>query len=344
MFSLRGSTFLASYRASSLASPFIIIAALVFSAVSHAEEKADWAFAKNVHIGEERVLDAVVEAVNQATISAQTSGRVVKLNADVDDAVKQGDILVEFRNKDQMASYKVAKAAFDEAESEFKRIEDIYSKKLVAKTALDRASASYKSAKARLEQANEALENTIVRAPYSGIVVKRHIEIGELAKPGQALMTGLSLETLRANVDLPQDLVKVVREQKKATAILKDGNRLAVTKITVSPYADSKNHTFQMRAELPKGDYGIYPGMFIKVAIVHSTKQSLLVPAKAVAMRSEVSAVYVKDKENKLSFRQVRVGAYIPASDSYEILAGLERNEKVMLDPVAAAAKLKLQE
>ncbi|MDH5601649.1 MAG: efflux RND transporter periplasmic adaptor subunit [Gammaproteobacteria bacterium] len=344
MFSLRGLASLASYRASSLASPFIIFTALAFSAVSHAEEKADWAFAKNVHIGEERVLDAVVEAVNQATISAQTSGRVVKLNADVDDAVKQGDILVEFRNKDQMASYKVAKAAFDEAESEFKRIEDIYSKKLVAKTALDRASASYKSAKARLEQANEALENTIVRAPYSGIVVKRHIEIGELAKPGQALMTGLSLETLRANVDLPQDLVKVVREQKKATAILKDGNRLAVTKITVSPYADSKNHTFQMRAELPKGDYGIYPGMFIKVAIVHSTKQSLLVPAKAVAMRSEVSAVYVKDKENKLSFRQVRVGAYIPASDSYEILAGLERNEKVMLDPVASAAKLKLQE
>jgi len=340
MFSLRG----LAYRAYSLASPFIIFTVLVFSAVSHAEEKADWAFAKNVHIGEERVLDAVVEAVNQATISAQTSGRVVKLNADVDDAVKQGDILVEFRNKDQMASYKVAKAAFDEAESEFKRIEDIYSKKLVAKTALDRASASYKSAKARLEQANEALENTIVRAPYSGIVVKRHIEIGELAKPGQALMTGLSLETLRANVDLPQDLVKVVREQKKATAILKDGNRLAVTKITVSPYADSKNHTFQMRAELPKGDYGIYPGMFIKVAIVHSTKQSLLVPAKAVAMRSEVSAVYVKDKENKLSFRQVRVGAYIPASDSYEILAGLERNEKVMLDPVASAAKLKLQE
>jgi len=157
-------------------------------------------------------------------------------------------------------------------------------------------------------------------------------------------MTGLSLETLRANVALPQDLVKVVREQKKATAILKDGKRLVVNKITVSPYADPNNHTFQMRAELPKGDYGIYPGMFIKVAIVNNTKQSLLVPAKSVAKRSEVSAVYVKDKDNKLSFRQVRVGAYVADSDSYEILAGLERNEKVMLDPVAAAAKLKLQE
>ena len=326
------------------ASPFIIIASIIFSPAMQAEDKADWAFARNVHIEEERILDAVVEAVNQATISAQTSGRVVKLNADIDDAVKQGDILIEFRNKEQMASYKVAKAAFDEAQSEFKRIEDIYSKQLVSKTALDKASARYKSAKARLEQANEALENTIVRAPYSGIVVKRHIELGELAKPGQALMTGLSLETLRASVALPQDLVKIVREQKKATAILKDGTRLTINKITVSPYADTKNHTFQMRAELPKGDYDIYPGMFIKMAIVSNVKQSLIVPASTIVRRSEVSAVYVRAEDKKLSFRQVRIGAFIPASNSYEILAGLEKNEKIILDPVAAAAQLKLQE
>lgn len=341
MFTLRGSVSLASY----LALPLVLITSLLFSpAMQAADEKADWAFARNVHIDEERVLDAVVEAVHQATISAQTSGRVVKLNADVDDAVNKGDVLVEFRNKEQKASYNVAKAAFDEAESEFKRIEDIYSKRLVSKTALEKASARYKSAKARLAQANESMENTVVRAPYSGIVVKRHIELGELAKPGQKLMTGLSLEALRANIALPQDLVSIVRKQKKATAILKDGQRLAVSNITVSPYADTKNHTFQMRAELPKGDYGIYPGMFIKVAIVSSVKQSLLVPASAVAMRSEVSAVYVKGEDKKLSFRQVRVGAFIPASKSYEILAGLERNEKVMLDPVAAAAQLKLQE
>ena len=174
MFTLRGSASL------------VMIASLLFSPVIQAEnEDASWAFAKNVHLDEERVLDAVVEAVHKATISAQTSGRVVKLNADVDDAVSKGDILVQFRNKEQMASYNVAKAAFDEAESEFKRIKDIFSKKLISRTALDKASARFKSAKARLEQANESVENTVVRAPYSGIVVKRHIELGELAKTGQ---------------------------------------------------------------------------------------------------------------------------------------------------------------
>ena len=331
-----------SFFVASLLTTIILV---FYSSIALAQsEDPTWAFAKYVHVAEERVLDAVVEAVHQATISAQTSGRVVKINADVDDAVSKGDILVEFRNKEQMASYNVAKAAFDEAESEYNRIKDIYSKKLVAKTALDKASARYKSEKARLDQASEAMENTIVRAPYSGIVVKRHIEIGELAKPGRELMTGISLELLRANVALPQDLVNVVREQNKATAILKTGKRLPVSKITVSPYADTKNHTFQMRAELPKGDFSIYPGMFIKIAIVSGVKKSLLVPSSAIAKRSEVSAVYVRDENKQLSFRQVRLGAFVPASNSYEILAGLENNEKVMLDPVAAAAQLKLQE
>lgn len=336
MFTLRVSTFISSFS--------VLLAVLATPIVQAESEAKDWSVANYVEVEEERVLDAVVEAVHQATISAQTSGRVIKINADVDDKVNKGDVLIQFRNKEQQAAFNAAKASFEEAEAEYKRTQDIYRKKLVAKAALDRASARFKSAKAKLEQATEALENTIVRAPYSGIVVKRHIEVGELANPGQKLMTGLSLEALRANVALPQDLVTIVREKNKAVAILKNGERLPIEKITVSPYADTTSHTFQMRAELPKGDFGIYPGMFLKIAIVSGVKQSLLIPASAIAHRSEVSAVYVMDEKNRLSFRQVRVGRFIPDSNSYEILAGLEDNEKVMLDPVAAAAQLKLQE
>ncbi|MGD9389576.1 MAG: efflux RND transporter periplasmic adaptor subunit [Thioalkalispiraceae bacterium] len=337
MFTLRVSNFISS----SLGILFFLVNTSVAQA---AEQQTGWVTASYAQVEEQRVLDATVEAVHQATISAQTSGRVLKINVDVDDKVSKGDILIQFRNKEQQAAYNAAKATFDEAEAEYKRVQDIFSKKLVAKAALDKASARFKSARAGLEQATEALENTVVRAPYSGIVVKRHIEVGELANPGRQLMTGLSLEALRARVDLPQDLVSVVREKNKALAILQTGQRIPIEKITVSPYADEQSHTFQMRADLPKGDYGIYPGMFIKLAIVTGIKQSLVVPAAAIARRSEVSAVYVLGDDNRLSFRQVRVGKHIPDSDSYEILAGLEENEKVMLDPVAAAAQLKLQE
>ena len=231
----------------------LLVCLFATSTVIAEETKPNWLKVNYVQTEEERTLSAVVEAVHQATISAQTSGRVVKINADVDDTVNKGDILIHFRNREQKAALNVAKAAFEEAEAEYNRVQDIYKKKLVAKAMLDKATARFKSAKARLAQANEAFENTIIRAPYSGIVVKRHIEVGEFANPGQKLMTGLSLEKLRAIVSLPQDLVHVVRKQNKATAILKNNQRLPITKITVSPYADEESHTFNMRAELPKG-------------------------------------------------------------------------------------------
>ena len=135
----------------------------------------------------------------------------------------------------------------------------------------------------------------------------------------------------------------MVRENGKATAVMKDGQRVTATKITVSPYADPESHTFQVRLDLPQTSLGVYPGMFIKVAFVTGVNKRLLVPASAVAQRSEVKAVYVLGDKNLLRFRQVRVGKYIPVSKSYEILAGLEEGEKVMLDPVAAAARLKQQ-
>jgi RND family efflux transporter MFP subunit len=323
---------------------FYISLGLLFSVAVGANPEQDFVTATLVDVEDERVLDAIVEAVHQATISAQTSGRVVKINVDVDDTVQKGDVLIQFRDKEQRAAFNAAKAALEEATSEYKRVQDIYAKKLVAKAALDKAEARFKAARAKYDQAKEALENTVVRAPYSGIVVKRHIEVGELARPGQKLMTGLSLEALRANVALPQDMISVVRQNGKATAVMKDGKRVTATKITVSPYADPESHTFQVRLDLPQESLGIYPGMFIKVAFVTGVNKRLLIPASAIARRSEVKAVYVVNEKNLLRFRQVRVGKYIQASNSYEILAGLEEGEKVMLDPVAAAARFKQQE
>lgn len=298
---------------------------------------------KYVTVNQERVVDAVIEAVNQATISAQTTGRVEKLNFDVDDTVQKGDVLVEFRNRTAKAALNAASANFSEAEKEYQRIKGIYEKKLVAKSVLDKAEARFKSTKARFEQAKEAMEDTIIRAPYSGIVVKRHIEVGELAQPGRRLMTGLSLEALRVSVNVPQDMIHAVRTFKTANILFFNKKSVTSTELRISPYADETSHSFQVKVTIPKGDYGVYPGMSAKVSFVVGSEKRLLVSDKAVTQRSEVSAVYVKDENGKLHFRQVRVGAYIPSENAVEILAGLEEGETVMLDPVYAAAALKKQ-
>ncbi len=293
----------------------------------------------------ERILDGKIEAVHEATVSAQTSGRVIKINYDVDDYVEKGAVLLQFRDKEQQARYNSAKAGYEEALAEFNRVKDIYAKKLVAKAALDKAEARLKSTKASLEQASEELENTRVRAPYSGIVVKRHIEMGELARVGQALFTGISLEALRASVEIPQDMVNVVRQRQQARLFIdRDGvQSVAAESIRVSPYADPKSHTFNVRVNLPKGDYGIYPGMFVKVAFVIDEVQRLVVPVQAVVHRSEVTAVYVIDEQQRIRMRHIRIGDRIN-DELVEVLAGLDEGERVALDPIRATSAFKEQQ
>jgi len=310
--------------------------------------------AELVEVVQEQVLDGVIEAVNQSTVSAQTSGRIVALPFDVDDYVEQGEVIVRFRNTEQKArlerseaNLEEARALLDRAESEYQRFRGLRDKQLVSQSQMDEARAVFETARARVEaaqaeldEAREQFEHTVVRAPYSGIVVERHVDIGETATIGQPLMTGLSLEYLRVVVEVPQQHIEALRRHQEARLILPDGASLDATALRIFPYASEQTHTFRVRVALPEGRHGVYPGMLVKVAFVSGVIERLLVPAEAVARRSEVTAVYVQDGQGRLHFRQIRAGTAMP-DGRVPVLAGLDAGETVVTDPVAAAVVLK---
>lgn len=291
-------------------------------------------------VADEQVFDAVIEAVNQSTVSAQASGRVIEVNFDVDDFVPKGSVLLRLRDTEQQAALKAAQARFNEAKTEYDRARELVAKKLVAKAVFDKAQAAWKAASADLERAREQLEHTVIRAPFSGIVTERHIEVGETASPGKPLMSGLSLEQLRATANVSQKYISTIRSLSRARVILPKGDSVEATDLTFSPYANPQTHTFQVRVELPTGSHEVYPGMFAKVAFMVGEAQRLLVPGKAVAYRSEVTAVYVVDESGRIRMRQVRLG-YERPDGMVEVLAGLGEGEKVATDPIRAGVALK---
>ena len=306
-------------------------------------------------VSREHVFDATIEAVNQSTVSAQTSGQVLEVYFDVDDYVPQGGVLLRLKDTEHKArldqaeaSLEEARARFKEAKDEFERYEELFAENHVSKSEMDRTRADVNAARARLEaaraaveQAREQLEYTVVKAPYSGIVVERHVEPGETVSAGSPLMTGFSLEHLRAVTVVPQNLIGPVREQAQARVLIPAGEERAILaeKLTFTPYADPLTHTFTVRVDLPRGELGIYPGSFVKVAFVTGRERSLMVPRDAVAYRSEVRGVYVVEDEGRVDFRQVRIGH--DRDGAVEVLAGLESGEVVALDPVRAAVYLK---
>ena len=302
----------------------------------------------------ERIWNGRIEALNQATVSAQTSGRVAELPFDVNDFVDAGEVIMRFTDTEQRAALARAEASLQEsqarlaeAEQEFARASTMLENATVSKARFDQTKANRDSARARLTAARsdvataqEQLEYTVVRAPYAGIVAKRHVELGELVSPGQPLITGLSLQSLRVNVDVPQSMFESVRKIGKAFVYVED-TRIEGGNLTFFPVADAAANTFRVRVELPDGSATLYPGMIVKVGFVVGETKRLLVPVDAVIRRSELSAAYVVSGEDVL-LRQLRLGRRY--GDSVEVLAGLDAGEAVALDPVRAGIYLKEQQ
>lgn len=313
------------------------------------------AAAESVTVAVEIRLDGLVEAVNQATVSAQTSGRVTEIKFDIDDFVPKGEVIVRLHDTEQQAQVaraqsglRDAQARLDKATDDLRRRQKLLRGQAVSQAEVDAATAEFKSARAALDaaraqltEAGEQLEHTLIRAPYSGIVVERHIEPGELVQPGTLLMTGLSLDSLRVTTPVPESLIAALRRFRQAGVILPgaSGGRVAAQGLTISPRADAQTHSFEVRLQLPALEEPLYPGMSVKVAITSGKAERLLVPAQAIVQRSEVAAVYVVD-DSGIHFRQVRPGRNY-AAGRREVLAGLSAGERVALDPVQAAILLK---
>lgn len=307
-----------------------------------------------VRLPTERIFDGVVESVHQSTVSSQTLGRIVEIHFDVDDVVPKDSVLVRFhdaearsRLEQEQAGLKDAQARLKIAGEENQRVRNLIERKLVSQSDADRADAAFNSAtanvelaKARIAQAQQQLDYTVVRAPYSGVVVTRHVQLGETVQVGQPLMTGFSLYALRVVSTIPQDLVLPLREHTSAR-VLTDDRSVPVDSqaVTIFPYADKTSHSFKVWLGLPEKLAGLYPGMLVKVAFAVGVSSRLLIPQHALVQRSEVTGLYVINAKGEPSFRRVLAGRVFEGK--IEIVSGLSEGEQVALDPIAATARAK---
>ena len=303
-----------------------------------------------------RAWDGVVEAVQQATLTAQTSGRVASVNVDVNDRVAAGDVLLRLTAVEQeagantaRAQLRVAEAAAVEAEASYRRFAALASDQYVSRAQIDQVRATRDSAvaardaaRAQLAQARQQTEYTVVRAPFAGIVSARDVEPGESVMPAQALLSLYAPDALRIEVLVPQSDAAAIRAVKRAQIVLADGRSLDAAQVVVFPAADPFTHSVGVRVVLPGIADAPQPGITAKVVFpITGGVGAVRIPAGALAQRGEVSGVYVLADGNHLALRQVRVGQRI--GDEIEVIAGLKAGEKIALDPVAAGQALAAQ-
>lgn len=302
---------------------------------------------KRETLPQERWFDAKVQAIHQSTVSAETSGRVQEILVDVGDVVPAGAVILKLVSTQQQQGYSQAAAMLAEARAnvdlqgrEFQRVQELQARQLIAKAEFDRISGSYKAAQARLvsaeaavKAATENLSYTEVRAPFGGKVNARYVELGEAVQPGKPLMSGFDPDALRVETDLPSAVAQQVEKWRQARVVADSGQAITPEKLLLFPQADPVTGTVHLRLDLPGHVTGLQPGQFVKVAVMTGESARLLVPARSVVHRSEVSGVYVVDQHG-LQLRQLRLGNIF--GDQQEVLAGLSEGEQIALDPVAA--------
>jgi len=301
------------------------------------------------------VLDARIEAINKTTLAAQTSGQITAIYFDAGEIVTAGSVLLKLKDENQQANYKAAqaslkatKAELTDASKSLKRIKKIFAKKLASQQTLDNAKARFNIAKAnkegaiaQLNSAKEQLNYTVIKAPYGGIVLDRHVNLGEIVSPGTPLFTGTSLSQLRVVSQIPQRDIEQVKHFSKASIELPQGEIFVQEQKALKfyAYANPQSATFKVRIALPKNNHNLYPGMYLKTHFKTGTRQALVVSNSAIVKRSELRAVYVLDKQGKLHLRQVRTGEQIN-DGSTEILAGLSEGEQIVVEPLKAIRAL----
>ncbi|MCL4798596.1 MAG: efflux RND transporter periplasmic adaptor subunit [Burkholderiales bacterium] len=333
----------------------LTLAAALAAGAARAASPLETAPVSMREVGETYAAEGVVEAVRQSMIAAQTQGRIVELAVEAGDRVARGQVIarIDEREASQVvataeAQVAQAEAALANARVNFERTRKLVAQKFVSEAALDKAQTDYDAAKAQVAaaragaaQARTGKGYTVISAPFAGVISARHVDLGEMAQPGRALVTLFDPKDLRAVVTVPQaKLAAMARPIVARIELPTLGERLDAHGVTVLPAADARTHTTQVRLDLPDGVKGVYPGMFARGRFTLGEARKLVVPASAIVRRSEVTGAYVVTPSGAIVFRQLRIGEAIPGV-GVEVLAGLADGEQVALDPVAALARLK---
>lgn len=296
--------------------------------------------------------DAVVEAVRQSTVSAQIAGRIVELPFDVGDIVHKGQVVarIDERAASQAlaaseAQAHAAEASLANARAVYERSRTLFAQGFISQSALDKAQADFRAAESQMKamlagagQAQTERSFATIVAPYAGVVSARLVQLGEMATPGKALMTGFDPTSLRVVATVASGQLAAIPPSARVRVEIPAAQRwVEARSFTILPSADPRTHVAQVRIELPDDVKGVFPGMFARAHFSVGREPRLMVPREAVVRRSELTAVYVLPAIGAPQLRQVRLGSVADAS-GVEVLAGLRPGEKVALDPVRAAS------
>jgi RND family efflux transporter MFP subunit len=331
------------------------------------------------------MLDAsgYIVARRQATVASKTIGRVIDVSIEEGQRVEKDQIIARLDDSNANAALSQARAtlaqaeanlrasqvAFDDAKPIFKRNEQQMNAGVISAQTFDNARAAYNAAeqdlavrtrgvalaRAGVEVAQRNLDDTVVRAPFSGVVTVKAAQAGEIVSPSSAgggftrtgIGTIVDMDSLEVEVDVSENFINRVRPNQPASVKLNaypDWD-IPAHVIAVIPTADRSKATVKVRVGFKERDARILPDMGARVSFLSEPTpgdgksapvavSAVVIPPDAVQTNGDTGTVYIINSNDTVERRVVRLGAR--TNDGQLVLSGLPGGTRIAASNLAA--------
>jgi membrane fusion protein (multidrug efflux system) len=264
-------------------------------------------------------------------VTAKVSNLVTAVRFRDGERVNRGAVLVQLDSAAARAELAVAQAALTESENQSARSRELLATQLVSRSQFEQIEAGLKANQARVAAARSRLDDTVIRAPFSGRVGLRRVSVGSLVNPGAVITTLDDTSQIKLDFAVPENFLASLRAGLRVTARSPayPDRSFEGEVASVDSRVDESTRSVTVRAMLPNDAGLLKPGMFLNVRLAKEERDAITVPEEALVPDADKQFVFVV-AAGKAEKREVRIGRRAPGS--VEIAAGLASGERVVVE------------
>ncbi|HWR58701.1 MAG TPA: efflux RND transporter periplasmic adaptor subunit [Thermodesulfovibrionales bacterium] len=281
-----------------------------------------------------------LNAVQGVTVGAELTGKVVKIAFDSGTSVNKGDILIRQDTSAEEAQLPGAVAQADLSRTNLDRAEQLFAKGMIARVDLDIAAANAAQALAQVENIKATIAKKTIRAPFSGQLGIRQVNLGQILREGDPIVTLQSLDSIYVDFTLPQQQLALVKSGLPVlvTSDAAPGVTIEGRITAMNPLVDPDTRNIKVEATVTNRGGKLRPGMFVNVTVGLPTRRNVLaVPSTAILYAPYGDSVFVIEAQgatkngkegNTLRQQFVRLGERL--GDFVAVTSGLKDGETIV--------------
>lgn len=271
------------------------------------------------------------KANESITVTPKVTEVVTQVNFNDGELVMKGRLLVQLQDREQLARVTVAKVKVKDHQRELERIRTLVTSQTIAELERDRLQTLIDTAKAELVQAESALKDRRITAPFSGSLGLRQVSIGALVTPGNAITTLDDISVIKLDFSVPERFLQALALGKtvEATAVAFDGEIFNGKVVSIDSRINPKTRAVIVRAEIPNPKQRLLPGMLMKVKLIKTSRDALILPESAIIPIQDRHYVYLVNEEGVIEQKQVSLG--LRKRGWVEILDGVMLNDQIVI-------------